>query len=274
KRPLKVFFRELFDQETGGFEKIYETGKEVVDVIIDPFAGEQILFGAIMDTWPGRGAKDRPPLYHANDTELRKFGLSLWHVFDKALTPGVVGDMVKMYKGADKQVRSDGKEFDLMNEILGQVSGINSRTLNFSEAFASKARQENSLVTQAATGISMDFKSRGTKSENELRENVRRNNDNMRESMATLRTKYLAALKMGASKSSLRQSMDGSGLSDAKIAQIMDNFYTPYMPQPTSLNEMRERGEALGQDRVGIFRDETSKIPVGQPLTVREEGEE
>jgi head-tail adaptor len=192
KAPIMAFLRGE-DWEKASFEAATE--------VFEPFFGEEILAGALLDI--ARTTKTGKDL--AGEDIAKK----LYETFE----PGAVTSGRRIYMGATGQVTEYGRSYDTKDEILSVATGMRRQTVDIPQSLQFKARQTQQLFTNASKELGSVFKRKGNVTDKDKQEAYDEMVEAKKLAWEEVRKDVSAARRLGLSDLKIRQSLIDGGIS-------------------------------------------------------------
>ena len=260
--PFRKLWRDIKDPDIGAGETALDFFKETMD----PVAKEQILAGAIMDSMRGVEVSGRK-VWDQSDPSATKVVAGLRHIWNQALEPGVITSGRRIMKGWNEEVSSTGRQYDLRQELYGNLLGLRMQTLNLETGLAVSGRKFQFDIRDGSSKFTKAFQSAGTQSDRNILRGFRLANEARERTYRGLAKKVRAARNLGMPESQIITILRGDRLvPEAAIRDILNNRYTRYEPTTSVLKRAQANGTKHGQDRVALWRHAREQWPEVKPL--------
>lgn len=258
KRPITAFLRALAaPDDSSAMERITEGAVQAGAQLLNPFAAEQILSGAILDI--ARNQKqDGGQLWNPEDTGARvaaKIGDHLWNAFE----PGTLTSAGRIKDAALGNVSDSGRSYGLGNEVASVLLGQRVSELDVTQALGFKTSRTSRALRDASSLFTREFSSKGTRSDEQIMDAYNRANDATFEIAKDYREDVDAAMRLsGMTAKQISEIASAGGLGKEKIKMILSGRFTRYTPSKDQI----KLAKALGnQDRITSARQAESAAP-------------
>jgi hypothetical protein len=258
KRPVTAFLRALAaPDDSSAMERITEGAVQAGAQLINPFASEQILSGALLDL--ARNQKQNgQEVWNPEDTGMRvaaKVGDHLWNAFE----PGTLTSGGRVLDAALGNVSDSGRSFGLFNELASVGLGQRISELDVTQALGFKTSQANRALRDASSLFTREFSSKGTRSEEEIMDAYARANDATFEITKAFREDVDAAMRLsGMSAKQMKEILAAGGMGKEKIKMVQTGRFTRYTPSEQQIKLAKSLGN---QDRIQAARQAESGVP-------------
>jgi len=248
KGPLKAFMRGE-DWESSITDMLQE--------LLEPFFGSEILGSAIAEIWANSTETGRPVYNEAQTWD--KIGWDMTEHLAKAFEPGIISSARRIKLGLEGHVTTYGKEYDPWVESIAVVSGTRINQLDVEQAMMFRARDYSRQVSQATRILSSAASRAGNVPDSEIESAY----DEMEASRLRAHTELVrvanAARTLGMSNTVLYDRLRAAGLSKEKVYSILRDSYKPYEPSSSFLRSYEsganeERKAALAHRRRVVHR--------------------
>jgi hypothetical protein len=263
KRPVTALLRALgADNDSTAMARIAQGAVDAGAQLLNPFAAEQILSGAILDI--ARNKKDNgQELWNPQDTGSRiaaKIGDHLWN----AMEPGTLvsaGRIIDAYTGA---VSDSGRSYGLLNEIASVTLGQRVSELDVEQSLGFKASQYSRNLRDASSLFTREFSNKGTRSADQIMDAYNRANDATFDLGKEFRQDLEAAIRLGKiSQKRAQEILSASRLSKEDIRMLRTGRYLRYEPSPQQI----KLAKALGnEERLRAARQAERAAATNIPL--------
>jgi hypothetical protein len=258
KRPVTAFLRALAaPDDSSAMERITEGAVQAGAQLINPFASEQILSGAILDL--ARNQKQNgQEVWNPEDTGMRvaaKVGDHLWNAFE----PGTLTSSGRVLDAALGNVSDSGRSYGLFNELASVGLGQRISELDVTQALGFKTSQANRALRDASSLFTREFSSKGTRSEDQIMDAYARANDATFEITKGFREDVDAAMRLsGMSAKQMKEILAAGGMGKEKIKMVQTGRFTRYTPSEQQIKLAKSLGN---QDRIQAARRAESGVP-------------
>jgi hypothetical protein len=258
KRPVTAFLRALAaPDDSSAMERITEGAVQAGAQLLNPFAAEQILSGALLDL--ARNQKQNgQEVWNPEDTGARiasKIGDHLWNAFE----PGTLTSFGRIKDAALGNVSDSGRSFGLGNEVASVLLGQRVSELDVTQALGFKTSQANRALRDASALFTREFSSKGTRSEEQIMDAYARANDATFEITKAFREDVDAAMRLsGMSVKQMREILSAGGMGKEKIKMVQTGRFTRYTPSEQQIKLAKSLGN---QDRIQAARQAENEVP-------------
>jgi hypothetical protein len=241
-------------------EKVYNEAAK-------PVAKEQLLFGAIVDTLRNqRDPGDKFGLY--NDrlaTGWEKWTARLNNFWQQALEPGIVKSARGIMKGINQEVDSSGRAYETGNEIRS-LFGAKTMSQDIPTRLMRNGNGYARDLSDATMYASQPFSSAGTQDDEALIKAFARMNEAKLKVVGEIRKDWLAAQALGMTAEEATKSLTISHLPKDAVAAAISNEYVREPLSKQLLEKAATNGQALGQDRMALYRRAVEAYPAKQKV--------
>jgi len=241
--------------------------EKAFDEAIKPVAKEQLLTGAIIDTMRNqREPGDKFGLY--NDklaTEWEKWTARLGNVWQQALEPGIVKSARGVLKGWNQEVDNSGRAYEFWNEIRS-LFGAKTMSQDIPTRLMRNGNGYARDLSDATMYASQPFSSAGTQDDEALIKAFARMNEAKLKVVGEIRKDWLAAQALGMTAEEATKSLTISHLPKDAVAAAISNEYVREPLSKQLLEKAAANGQALGQDRMALYRRAVEAYPAKQKV--------
>jgi hypothetical protein len=235
----------------------------------DPWTGEQLFFGAVVDAMRGVTVDGRP-LFEEADSTWNKNKARLDRIAN-SLTPGAVNLGRRMYMALTGQISAGGQSYNLSSEMLGALAGQRPGERDTLQAFQfTKLPAMQRLVDSANNLSTKAYRTRGTPDLAKIAENYRQSNDSRFKAFQEVYKDIEALEGLGVPREKIFQAMKAAKVPDQDIQQIGEGIYVRRDPSNVAIEnavglpEFPARLKAL-QDAVKSYPETQSLVPSELP---------
>jgi hypothetical protein len=251
--------------------KVSAALEKAFDEAIKPVAKEQLLTGAVIDTMRNqREPGDKFGLY--NDklaTSWEKWTASLGNVWQQALEPGIVKSARGIMKGINQEVDSSGRAYETGNEIRS-LFGAKTMSQDIPTRLMRNGNGYARDLSDATMYASQPFSSAGTQDDEALIKAFARMNEAKLKVVGEIRKDWLAAQALGMTAEEATKSLTISHLPKDAVAAAISNEYVREPLSKQLLEKAATNGQALGQDRMALYRRAVEAYPAKQKVGLGE----
>ena len=231
----------------------------------DPWTGEQLFFGAVVDAARGVTADGRP-LFEKADSTWNKNKARLDRIVD-SLTPGAFNLGRRMYMALTGKISAGGQSYNLSNEFLGALAGQRPGERDTLQAFQfTKLPAMQRLVDSANNLSTKAYRTRGTPDLSKISENYTQSNDARFKAFQEVYKDIEALEGLGVPRQKIFMAMKAAKVAEQDIQQIEGGVYVRRDPSNTAIEnavglpEFPARLKAL-QDAVKSYPEKQSLVP-------------
>jgi hypothetical protein len=263
KRPITAFLRALgADSESTAMERIAQGAVDAGAQLLNPFAAEQILSGAILDI--ARNKKESgQELWNPQDTGTRiaaKIGDHLWN----AMEPGTLVTGGRIWDAWTGKVSDSGRSYGLINELASVGLGQRVSELDVEQSLGFKASQYSRNLRDASSLFTREFSNKGTRSADQIMDAYNRANDATFDLGKEFREDLLSAIRLGKiSQKRAQEILSASRLSKEDIKMLRTGRYLRYEPSPQQIKLAKELGN---ENRIRDVRQAERAAATNIPL--------
>jgi len=247
--------------------KVSAALQKAFDEATKPVAKEQLLTGAIIDTMRNqREPGDKFGLY--NDklaTGWEKWTASLSNIWQQALEPGIVKSARGILKGINQEVDGSGRAYETGNEIRS-LFGAKTMSQDIPTRLMRNGNSYARDLSDATMYASQPFSSAGTQDDEALIKAFARMNEAKLKVVGEIRKDWLAAQALGMTAEEATKSLAISHLPKDMVAAAVSNEYVREPLSKQLLEKASANGQALGQDRIALYRRAVEAYPVKQKV--------
>jgi hypothetical protein len=245
-------------------EKVIEAGKQT----LEPFLGEEILAGAVVDVW--RNTKANGGQVYNPAQSLTEQAEDMAAHLAQAFEPGTISSARRIWRGLSGYTSPYGKDYDPKIESLAVFTGHRIQTLDVPQALQFKGRDFARQASQASRILNSVATRHGRATQQEVREAYESMDRARREAFQALYESVSAARKLNMTEKQIRRTLDTAGVSNAKINAALSGVYIPYYPSDrvwnntyeTLLTDVRDP-----QERERIIREVRERQQVVEEMT-------
>lgn len=214
---------------------------------IEPFVGEDMVFGSLLDAYRGRDGNG-VPLYSEGDPRMVKFQKIAEHLFDD-LQPGFIKQLYTVPKNylmgkTDKY----GNVYDLPSHMLSVATGVKQQPINPEQAFSFHCRTFVRMERELRSELSRVAGRAGTVSEQEIATTYDRINAARMENLRSFRSIMLAAERLGMNDRRRAEIMHGAGMAKKRIGAMLQMKHIPIQIDTEFLDRNIRRAAAFNPD--------------------------
>lgn len=267
-----------------GMNAAWESGRQAVE----PFVGEQLLFGAIKDVVQGSyaGHVEGEPLLRTdnlkdegwdvikglvNGTHETDSGAAVDavnYIFKNALAPGVLTSAQGIGKGFVNRVEGS-KAYDWMTEVGKVVTGTSINKIDNLKSAEFKFRAAQQRMGASDYGVlTKTLTNPGTVSDQEIENAYVESQNRRRDAFTDARRTVLALETLGYTPAQITLTLGQVGFAKDDVLQISSNSYKRTTPTINSLIKAAtsEGAKLEKQNRNAILFRAINKYPATQPL--------
>jgi hypothetical protein len=210
-----------------------------VEKAMDPWTGEQLFFGALMDVARGY-TKEGIPLYNDADSTWNNTRVAAKRLLDP-LTPGAFSLATRFYKGLQGEVSRSGKAYDWRDELKGAVLGQRPGKVDLLQVFQDRKVGVFKRMMESASDLATkEYRTKGTADLTKIRENYVQSNNARKEAFEKLR-QDMDAMERFVPRNKLVLAMKAAGVTDDDINQIEGGKYVRRFPGNAALDNAISR---------------------------------
>ena len=223
---------------------------EATKTAFEPFYGEQILAGKILDVARNKKGTTGGRVYNPEADVFDRSTAIAGHLFD-AFNIGTIGSGIRVYKGLTGQVTQTGRAYDPALETIATVTGQRVVTLDPRQSLSFAARRFNNRINDATGIFTAAYYDRSNISQ-EAR--LQAYQDMMKARTAIFNDTsgiVNAAMRLGVSRSEIIQILRDQGVSRQSAQALVNGTVSPYVSAKKELKRdairYRLQGVSAGQ---------------------------
>lgn len=205
-----------------------ESLKNAAWALAEPFAGEEILAGKLLDAWRNTKA-DGGPVYNPQSDFPDKMRQVLVHI-GEAFEPGVSRSLRRIQQGIAGEVAPSGKVYDPAIEATAMVTGQRILETDLVQSLGYRARKFDRELSEAGRMLNSVLASRGKVSDADLIEAWEDADRARRRLFDDMREAIRAATRLGVTRQEIVQATRNAGLSQEMVARLLNGDYETYAP--------------------------------------------
>jgi hypothetical protein len=223
---------------------------EATKTAFEPFYGEQILVGKILDATRNKKGTTGGRVYNPEGTVFDRSTAIAGHLFD-AFNIGTVASGIRVYRGLTGQVTPTGRAYDPALETIATVTGQRVVTLDPRQSLSFAARRFNNRINDATGIFTAAYYDRSNISQEAKQQAY--------QDMMTARTEIFndtsdiinAAMRLGVSRGEIIQILRDQGVSRQSAQALVNGTVSPYVSSKRELRQdaTRYRQQALSAAR-------------------------
>lgn len=268
KKPFMAMLRGVLSTD----EDFEDAAVSALSEAAEPWIGEDILFGAVVDTLRNKKSSGGRVYDEAAtwDDKVKEIGL---HIAN-AVEPGTVSSIQRIMKGYNDEVSTYGRKFDFEDEMISVFSGQRITTIDIKGSLGWRASDFNRDWTDSTQTLSQGLKvGTTTMEDDDIRDLYERTERQRRQSFRELYRASLAAQSLGLTADDVIESLESSGMSKKRARSVVDGRYEPYMPSKSFMKSAMRRTttneRALEfRRRVEVLEDVAAEA---EPMTLPED---
>lgn len=253
--PITALNRNVSD-----FERYNLAARE----FFDPFLGEEILAGAIVDSWRGV-TKDGRELFSSEDTETEKWFKRIGHIAN-AVTPGALSSAHRFYLASAGEPKPSGVPVNFFDEMIANTTGQRLTTLDTQRALSFRAQDFRDGMQQLTQDFSSVVASNQSVTDEEIREAFDRLQQRRQARFDKLTKEYYAAIRLGQDPEDINSLLLDRNVGKANLIAVIERASVPYKMSDTLLDRLEnlpgrleQMSRALGDDFGIIFQPKKPK---------------
>jgi hypothetical protein len=219
--------------------------------VAEPFIGEEILAGKLLDISRNRTTDGRP-VFNPEDAWGDQQMDKLAHVWD-ALESGTLTSLTRIYKGLRGIEEESGRAYDPADEIMAVVSGQRRQVVDVPQSLSFRARDYERRMSDAHRVLTSVATRRGQASEGEIADAYHSMERARQKLFSEMHEDARAAVRLGVPVHEALAILQGAGLSADNASDVLAGMYRPYWPSDRFLASVERAEASLGRGRDGRF---------------------
>lgn len=223
---------------------------EAVKTAFEPFYGEQILAGKILDITRNKKGTTGGRVFNPEAGIYDRSTAIAGHLFD-AFNIGTVASGIRVYKGLTGQVTQTGRAYDPALETLATVTGQRVVTLDPRQSISFAARKFNNRINDATGIFTAAYYDRSNLTQEAKLKAYQDMMDSRSEIFGSTSSVIRAAMLLGVSRSEIIQILRQQGVSRQSAVALLNGTVSPYNSSRPDLraDATRYRQQALSATR-------------------------
>lgn len=240
KKPVIALARSLRSDDDRSFnERLAEGVMGAVSEIAEPFLGDQLFSGALLELKANKDSSGRS-IYNPQDSAASIAANITGHVA-KIFTPGTLDTAGRLFKAANGVVSDSGRSYELGNEVLS-AAGVRLSEMDVRQSLGFKAKRFMQDYRDASSLFTGAFLSRGTRSGDDVTSGYNKANDAIRELSEDFRQTYIGAMRLGVPQREVISALKANGISDETIKMLQTGKIKPYEASKQAIKKAQESG--------------------------------
>lgn len=212
---------------------------EGMKTFFEPFVGEQILTGKILDVARNKKALTGGAVYNPQDSIQAQAASIVAHVSD-AFTAGAITTGLRIYRGATGDVTKTGRAYNAPDEIMAAVLGQRVVTQDTRQSLMFEATKFKRALNESSSIYSQAFYDRSRDGVRKRPEAYQAMLEARREVFSDISSAAKAAMTLGVPRGEVLQILRNQGVSDENSRAIV-NGYVPYVSQIKKQNQLGKK---------------------------------
>ena len=220
--------------------------------IMEPFVGEEILAGKVVNVWSNNDSGKR--VYNPQDSVNRQAADVITHLWS-AFEPGIITSVRKAKKGYEKSITRGNME------VLATITGQRIQTLDVGDSLKWRVRDFSRNIRDANIILSRALTKKEHLSEKELRSAYGRADSARRGSYEKMSKIAKAAIRRGIPPDHTATILVTNGVAKLDIDSVMAGVYNKRRITPAQLKAMYQANPAEFEARKAILIDLLEETP-------------
>jgi len=233
---------------------IEESAIEATREALEPFIGEEILLGKVLDIARNK-KKMGGKIYNESDSYIEKSLKKAKHVAE-AMEPGTITSMRRVWRGLSGYTSPYGRTYDPTEEALATFSGTRVVKLDVKQALSFKGSQFARSFSDASSRIRGVINRQGTVKDDEIVSAYNTSEKNRKKLVSDLNKDMLAANRLGVDYGVVINQLDDAGVSK----YLLKDGYRPYVPSGVDDYTKLDKVLPVGWWYVGESNDRLDKL--------------
>ncbi|KKL94513.1 hypothetical protein LCGC14_1863860, partial [marine sediment metagenome] len=203
----------------------------------EPYVGEEILFGKIVDVWSNND--NGVQVYNPQDSvnkQAQNVSAHLWEAFE----PGTITSGRRIYKGVMGTTSTTGRTYNLWVESIAIITGQRIQDLDIAESLKWRARDYNRGIRQANRLFNSVITTGGSVSEAEIRDAYERSDTARRGLFADMSGAAQAAVRLDVPPNEVITTLTANGVSKVDVPNIIGGVYNKRRITKAQLRAMKQ----------------------------------
>ena len=242
KKPIKALIQG---------ESVDDAIIEAFSEIVEPFLGEEILAGKLVDVRRNRTESGRP-VYNpqsATDDKVAAIMEHLWSGFE----PGTLTSARRIWKAHTGHVEPWGRGYDTLDEVLAVSTGQRRQTLEVAQSLSFTVRRFNEEYRHGTQIITSKLKNQGTVPADDIVDAYEGATRVHRSAFDEMRKDAMAAMRLGVRRGQVLSVMRQAGMSKDMSVRVLHDRFFPWKPATSTVKNI------LGSARTREKRTEFSR---------------
>ena len=219
----------------------------LITEVIEPFVGEDMVFGSLLDAYRGRDGNGTP-LYAEGDSSTTKFTKIAQHLFDD-LQPGFIKQLITIPANYVRgKTDKYGNVYDIGSHMMSVSTGVKQQPINPEQAFSFHCRTFVRMERELRSELSRVAGRAGTVSDREIATTYDRINAARMENLRSFRSIMLAAERLGMDDRRRAEIMHGAGMAKKRIPAMIQMQHIPIEIDTEFLDRNVRRAVAFNED--------------------------
>lgn len=236
------------------WDRISDTSKNVFVRTVQPFVAPQLFSSALTDTVFGDKIWN-PDGQLWNEGDARRFVdmmalgrrdaaagnlvATTNHILQNAFLPGTIRSAQRIAAGATGQTSASGRSYETVYEAASVLGFAKIESIDPAQAVADTMRTQLSALTDASGRLTRTAGSRGTVSDQAIRDAVRVSEDNQFEAFRDLRKTYSDGLALGVTPNEIQAAAQKNRIGDNVMDTVRRGVFNPEPPTKATLKSIQ-----------------------------------
>lgn len=215
--------------------------------LLQPFTSEDILAGSLIDIARNQTSTGRR-VFNPGDTPAKQWEDKIAHIYG-TLEPGTLTRVkTKIIPAIKGETDRSGRKPELTNEILSELTGFKTQTLDYQQAVGYRAGAFKKADDDADTIFREVAGRRGSVNPDDITDAYKRAARSKFETWQSFYRDVQAARRRGVSDSAIRTAAEARGVSSAETGAVMSGRFVPPRVSPALNKQMQTNGHSLPSD--------------------------
>ena len=217
-------------------ESVDEAIIEAFGEVSEPFLGEEILLGKLIDVRRNVTDSGRP-VYNPQAPVDDKVSDIMEHVWG-GLEPGTLTSARRIWKAHTGTVEPWGRGYDTMDEVLAVATGQRRQTLQVAESLSFTVRRFNEAYRQGTQLVSGRLKSQGSVSQDQLADAYKDATAAHRSAFEEMHEDVFSAIRLGVTRKQALSTMRQAGMSKEMSLNVLRGRFIPWSPSKSTVTNI------------------------------------
>jgi hypothetical protein len=202
--------------------------KEAAWEFAEPYLGEELLFGRVVDTLRNQKAEGGQ-VYNPAESDVKKLADRTLYIAGAA-EPGFWTTKERIAKSLKGTIEPSGRSYNLAHEIIAPATGMRIQEMDIPTSLGFAAGDYMRRGRDATAIFNKVYGSRGTVEEGEVSRAYNESDESHRRLFEEMSSKVRAAVNLGVPETEVVRAMRATGVSLEDARSLLAGRYTPFVP--------------------------------------------